>query len=58
MEGQVGAKDDIINLISSRADEGDGGYAEGTMSIPVKSAAYILLRKIEPLVVPKRKSFT
>ena len=29
MEGQVGGKDDIINLISGRADEGDGGYVEG-----------------------------
>jgi len=25
----VGRKDDIINLVSSRADEGEGGYVEG-----------------------------
>ena len=25
----MGRKDDIINLISGRADEGDGGYVEG-----------------------------
>ena len=29
MEGQLGGKDDIINLISSRADEGDSGCVEG-----------------------------
>jgi hypothetical protein len=29
MEGQVGRKDDIINLITSRAEEGEGGCVEG-----------------------------
>jgi hypothetical protein len=59
MEGKVGRKDDIINLIISRADEGKMGMWIANMSIPIENAAWILLRENESFLVPaKRKSFT